>query len=197
MLQRVFHLIAPILLFSSISPAQQAMADDPAKLLNHLAGRWVMTGTLGGKQTTHDVDADSVLKGEYLRMHEVSREKDASGSPAYEAIVFLSWNTKLNQYTCMWLDNTAGGGLSPQGIALGPKAGDAVPLVFTISPQESLHTTFSYDERADSWRLTIDDVTDGKTDRFGDVRLTRAQKPTTRAGELPQARSAAPTTKDR
>jgi hypothetical protein len=82
----------------------------------------------------------------------------------------------LNDYTCMWLDNTAGGGLSPQGIALGPKAGDAVPLVFTISPHESLHTTFTYDAPTDSWRLTIDDVTDGEPERFGDVKLTRAGK---------------------
>ena len=44
-----------------------------------------------------------------------------------------------------------------------------MPLVFTLSQRESLHTTFAYDRSADTWRLTIDDITDEKSDRFGDV----------------------------
>ncbi|HUN95099.1 MAG TPA: hypothetical protein VMU69_02535, partial [Bradyrhizobium sp.] len=71
------------------------------------------------------------------------------------------------------LDNTAGGGLSPQGIARGRQSGDAIPLVFTVSQRESLHTTFAYNRSAGTWRLTIDDIIDGKSDRFGDVTLTR------------------------
>src|SRR5678816_3686677 len=42
-----------------------------------------------------------------------------------------------------------------------------------LSEHESLHTTFDYQPRSDTWRLTIDDVKDGKTDRFGDMKLTR------------------------
>jgi hypothetical protein len=37
------------------------------------------------KPTTHDVDVDWVLKREYFRIHEVSRDKDAGGGPTYEA----------------------------------------------------------------------------------------------------------------
>lgn len=167
---------APALLFALCCPAQNASADAPRQLLDHLAGRWVMSGTIDGKQTTHDVDADWVLKREYIRLHEVSREKDASGGPAYEAIVFLSWDAKKGEYSCLWMDNTAGGALSSEGIAHGKAAGGAIPLVFTIAGKESLHTTFLYDARADSWRLTIDDVTGGKSDRFADVRLTRIKE---------------------
>jgi hypothetical protein len=46
-------------------------------------------------------------------------------------------------------------------------------VVFTLSARESLHTTFTYDPLADNWRPTIDDVTDGKADRFGDMTLRR------------------------
>jgi hypothetical protein len=163
-------------LFTLCCSAQNGPAAAPAHLLDRLAGRWIMSGTLGGKQTTHDVEADWVLKREYIRFHEVSREKDASGGgPAYEAIVFLSWDTKKGEYSCLWMDNTAGGALSSEGIAHGKPAAGAIPLVFRIAGKEALHTTFSYDSRADSWHLTIDDVTDGKNDRFGDVRLTRSK----------------------
>ena len=66
---------------------QTPPANSPPELLDHFAGQWVLQGTIAGKQTTHNVQADWVLKREYLRLHEVSREKDAKGDPAYEAMV--------------------------------------------------------------------------------------------------------------
>ena len=150
-------------------PAEAAAA---TKLLDKLAGRWVLTGTLGGVPSTHDIEAEWVLKREYLRLHEVSRQKDAGGGPGYEAIVIIGWDPKKNDYACAWLDNTAGGGLSV--IARGPRSGDSIPLVFNLSAGHSLHTTLAYEASADTWRMTIDDVDGAKTDRFGDVRLTRA-----------------------
>ena len=49
--------------------------DAPTQLLNYLASRWVMSGTLGGKRRTHDVEAEWVLKREYIRFHEVSLDQ--------------------------------------------------------------------------------------------------------------------------
>ncbi|HXR98337.1 MAG TPA: hypothetical protein VN709_10900 [Terriglobales bacterium] len=153
--------------------ATDANANAAATLMNHLAGHWTMSGTLGGKKTIHDVVATWVLKHEYLQIHEVSRERGADGGPAYEANITLSWHASSGEFMCLWLDNTAGGGLSPDGIARGRLSGASIPLVFTLSPHESLHTTFAYTASTDSWRLTIDDVTGNKSERFGDVLLTR------------------------
>jgi hypothetical protein len=125
------------------------------------------------KQTTHDVQADWVLRREYMRIHEVSREKDAKGEPAYEAIVFISWDAKTQDYTCEWLDSTAGGGLSAQGLAHGKKSGDSIPLLFTLSPSQFIRTTFVYDRGADTWKWLIDNESNGKTDRFADVKLSK------------------------
>ena len=47
-------------------------------------------GLIAGQQTVHNVDVVGVLNGGYMRLHEVSREKNARGVPAYEAIVFIS-----------------------------------------------------------------------------------------------------------
>jgi hypothetical protein len=144
-------------------------------LLDHLSGDWVLKGTIGGKDTTHDIQASWVLNREYLRLHEVSREKNAGGAPAYEAIVFIGWDGKAHQYTCLWLDSTSGDGLSAQTIARATPSGNAIPFIFTISPTDSLHTTFSYDSRADTWQWLIDEEKDGKTDRFANVKLTHAK----------------------
>jgi hypothetical protein len=167
------RIATPALLFALCCPAQNRSMDAPTQLLNYLAGRWVMRGTVGGKRTTHDVEAEWVLKREYLRFHEVSREKDASGGPAYEAIVFLSREANKGEYSCLWMDNTEGGALSSDVVARGRPVAGAVPLVFTKAGKELMHTTFRYDAGADSWQLTIDDVTNGKSNRFGDLRLTR------------------------
>ncbi|HEY0703254.1 MAG TPA: hypothetical protein VGD60_10840 [Candidatus Acidoferrales bacterium] len=154
--------------------AQEPAATSALELLDHLAGRWVLQGTIGGKPTTHDVQAEWVLKREYLRLHEVSREKDAKGDPAYEAIVLISWDQKTQQYTCMWLDSTAGGGLSAEGLAHGKKSGDSIPFLFTIPPADYIHTTFAYDPGTDTWKWLIDVESNGKTDHFADVKLSRA-----------------------
>ncbi len=155
--------------------AQEPATSSPLELLDHLAGQWVLQGTIAGKQTTHDVQAEWVLKREYLRLHEVSREKDAKGDPAYEAIVFVSWDPKTQEYICLWLDSTAGGGLSAQGLAHGKKSGDSIPFVFTTSPSDSIHNTFVYDRDTHTWKWLIDNDANGKTQRFADVTLVRAR----------------------
>ena len=42
--------------------AQKPAMNSPLDLLDHLAGQWVLQGTIAGKQTTHDVQAEWVLK---------------------------------------------------------------------------------------------------------------------------------------
>jgi hypothetical protein len=168
-----------------VAAVQQSAADVANALMDHLAGRWTMNGTLGGKQTTHDADARWVLNREYVEFHEVSRERRADGTPSYEAILFLGWHPTTSEFMCLFLDNTIGGGLSPEGIARGKRSGNAISVAFAcrsgecppgLSEHESLHTTFDYQPSTDTWRLTIDDVKDGKTDRFGDMTLKRNNK---------------------
>src|SRR5438105_11336806 len=89
------HILAPrmrktvlwscALLLSAHRLAAQALPPD--SLFDRLVGRWVLHGTIARQQTTHDVTFAWMLGREYVRMHEVSRERAANGSPAYEAIV--------------------------------------------------------------------------------------------------------------
>ena len=151
---------------------QQDTANAPLRLLDHLAGKWAMTGTLGGKPTTHDVEAEWILNREYLHLHEVSRKKKANGAPVYEAIVFIGWDPKAQQFACLWLDSTEAWDFTAPGIMRGKPIGTSIPLVFTVSPSEAFHTTFIYQENNKTWRLLIEDVTNGKSNRFADVRLT-------------------------
>jgi hypothetical protein len=158
---------------SSNPQAGDLQPRDPLKLLDHLAGDWVLSGTIGGKQTTHDVDARWVLRHEYMELHETSREKQANGEPAYEAIILISWESKANQYACLWLDSTSGGALTSKTTCRATPSGESIPFIFALSPSESLHTTFTYRGATDTWQWIIDEESNGKTDRFADVTLSR------------------------
>src|SRR4051794_32355846 len=87
--------------------AQRQTSSAPEALLDMMTGEWVMTGTIARKPTTHDVKADWVLEREYIRIHEVSRDKDGSGGIGYEAWIYVVWDAKNSAYAVMWLDNTA------------------------------------------------------------------------------------------
>jgi hypothetical protein len=151
--------------------AQQPTPKDP--LLDRLTGSWILRGTIAGHETTHDIDSEWVLNHEYLRLHETSREKNAQGQPAYEAIVFIEWDESSNQYRCLWLDSTGGGGLSAP-IAQGKRGDDEIAFMFRDKEKDSdVHTTFAYSKVTDSWKWLIDNEDGGKLTPFARVKLTR------------------------
>src|SRR5512144_1943980 len=105
-------LMAAALAGTAASMAWAQTSAPPGELLERMAGTWVLQGTIAGKTTTHDVVASRVLNGQYVQLHEVSRERDAQGRPAYEALVYLTWEPSRGEYSCLWLDSTSNAGLS-------------------------------------------------------------------------------------
>ncbi len=170
-MRAVLGVCVAVCLSSSAALAQQPAAQ--GSLFAHLAGRWVLRGTIDNQQTTHDVDADLVLQGGYVRLHEVSREKDATGAPVYEAIVFISMDSATGEYRCLWLDNTGNGGLSAEGIGRGTARGDSIPFIFKTGGGDTFHTTFIYSASEDAWRWVMDAESGGRLQPFARVTLTR------------------------
>ena len=142
-------------------------------LEEQLVGHWVLEGTLGGKQTIHDVDAQWVLNREYVQIHEVSREKKEDGSPQYEAIVYVTWDQRRHEYSCLWLDSTAAADFRRLVLGYAKPEENKIPFILTYSAEETFHNTFTYDKTADSWEWLLEDHKGGKTVPFGRVRLTR------------------------
>jgi len=155
------------------APAAAQTADPQLELLDRMTGHWVLRGVIAKKQTTHDIDVAWVLNKEYVQIHEVSREKDAQGRPAYDAIIYIAWNPKLGEYSCLWLDNTATWDFKATGIGHAKPAADRIALRFQDPDGGIDRTTFAYDRKAGSWSWTIDSESKGKTTRFADVKLTR------------------------
>jgi hypothetical protein len=148
------------------------LAANKDPLLDHMTGHWVLTGAIDGQQTTHDVEAVWILQNTYVRLTEVSREKDASGKPQYEAEVLVGYDAAKQRYVCFWYDITAvaapdsGGGVAQ-------RQGNSLPFLFKIGGT-SFHTTFTWQPAADSWTWTMDGEDQGKPVPFARVTLKKA-----------------------
>ena len=149
--------------------AQQATFRDP--LVEHMQGAWVMEGTIAGKPTVHDVTGEWVLQHQYMRLHEVSRERKPDGQPAYEAMIFIAWDGPTNSYGLVWLDDF--GDVSRQSLANATRTGQALPFVFHNIDGGATRTTFTYLPAGDRWTWTIDEDDHGKTTSFARVTLHR------------------------
>jgi hypothetical protein len=161
-------LVGPVL-------ADQAPVPYRNALLDRLVGHWVLRGTIAGQTTTHDVAAEWVLGHQYVRVHEVSREKDGHGQPQYEALVFLGVDpADSTGVACLWLDNTGASGLDAGSIGHAPAGADALAFRFATPDGGVFHTTFAYRAASDTWAWRMDAETEGALQSFARVTLMRA-----------------------
>lgn len=167
--------VAALVVLASLSP-RPALAQQPTlndQLLDRMVGRWTLTGTIANQQTTHDVTGEWVLGHQYVRLHEVSHEKDAKGQPLYEADVYVGWDADVKQYACVWLD--VYGGIAPGSLAQVAPSGDSIAFVFRHDATTAFHNTMSYDRAADRWSWRMDNDSAGTLSPFARVTLTRAK----------------------
>jgi hypothetical protein len=169
-MRRALVLSIALILCAHPLAAQTLSADS---LFDRLVGRWVLSGTIAHRQTTHDVTFDWMLGREYVQMHEISRERAPSGAPAYEAVVLFGRDPRTGEYGCLWMDNTAPSAFDPSGVGRGRVAGDSIPFFFRYSATDAFHTTFVYDRTADRWQWHMDNDSAGVRKPFARVTLTR------------------------
>ncbi len=168
---RTLRLLALVALL--VPTASFAQSLHPDSLFPRLAGRWVLRGTIARQQTVHDVTFDWLLGRTYLQMHEVSRERESSGAPSYEAVVLFGRDPKTGAYACVWMDNTASAAFPTEGTGRGVVAGDSISFLFPYSATTSFHTTFVYERANDSWQWHMDNDSLGVRRPFARVMLSR------------------------
>jgi hypothetical protein len=149
--------------------AQQPPLHDA--LLDNLAGHWVITGTIAGAAATHDLDAEWVLDHHYLRLHEVSRERDRDGRPRYEAYVHIGWNPATATYGCIWLDTF--GGLTTESVGIAPRAADRLAFAFARDGQVTLRNVMTWHADSRTWDWMIVNVDGARSSTFATLVLRR------------------------
>ena len=157
-------------------PAASEDAEIPSRqaLMERMVGDWVMTGTIGGDPVTHDVRAGWILGRRYVRLHELARERDENGDPAYEAWIDVAWDPEAAEYVVMWLDNTETTNFEEEGVGHGTPDGDRIPFVWRFADGSGIRNTWAYDRASDAWTWTIENVGgSGQSAPFADLRLRR------------------------
>jgi hypothetical protein len=142
-------------------------------LLDLLVGKWVLRGTIDGKETTHDFDAEWVLNREYVRIHEVSRDLGSNGAPSYEAIVFIRWNPKSSEYACLFLDSTGAADFPRMPIGRAKPSGQAIPFLFKLAGGHIFHSTLICKDATGTWQWVMDEEEGGRLQPFARVTLTK------------------------
>ena len=153
--------------------AQQAPFNDA--LVDHLAGKWVLTGQMDKGRVTHDITAQWVLAHQYLEITEVSREKNRDGSPVYQAKVFIGWDAGKKIYDVVWLDDY--GSISTQSLGYAKPDGKSIAFVFQNRDDTgSFHTVFTWHPESGTWAMDMDNVAaTGETKPFARTILKRAK----------------------
>lgn len=165
------RLLTFAILVVSFAAAQRPPVN--SSILDHLTGEWVLEGTIAGRPATHDIASEWVANHQYLRLHEVSREKSADGKPKYDAFIHIGWSEQKKGYTIIWLDNFWG--IDPESIGTAaPKENELLFLWKDEKGAVDFSNDFLYDPKSDSWRWTMDNVVNGTKKPFGTVMLTRA-----------------------
>lgn len=143
-------------------------------LIERMTGSWVMQGKIRNAEVTNDVYVDRILNRQYLRIHQIAREKNAAGEPRYEAWIHIAWDKKNEEYVVMWLDNTGVTNFSADGVGHGKPDGDRIPFIWKLADGSGIHNTFAYARESDTWSWEIDNLDKlGKSSPFARVTLTR------------------------
>jgi hypothetical protein len=162
-------LLLLILCFANVAFAQQPPVNSP--LLDHLAGKWLLQGTIAGQNITHDVNAEWVLDHHYLAIQEVSREKNSKGEPQYQATIYIAWNEPTKEYACVWLD--VYGGLATESIGVASPNENDLLFVFKNEKSEvTFKNDFVYDPKSKTWEWRMDNIANGIAKPFARVKLT-------------------------
>ncbi|MFN0111702.1 MAG: hypothetical protein ACKVZH_22830 [Blastocatellia bacterium] len=166
--------LASVSSFPSLAFAQDSRKPTPEALMEKMTGKWVMRGTIDNEKVTHDVYVDRILNRQYVRIHEVSREKTAAGEPSYEAWIHIAWDNANKEFVVMWLDNTGVTNFSPDGVGHGKPDGDRIPFIWKLADGSGIHNTFAFERASDTWSWEIDNLDkSGKSSPFARVTLKR------------------------
>jgi hypothetical protein len=158
--RRLFLLVGLFLVALPGRAQQPSLHDD---LLDDLAGHWVITGTIAGAATTHDLDAEWVLDRHYLRLHEISRERDRAGRSRYEAYVHIGWNPATATYGCAWLDT----------FGTAPRAAGRLAFAFARDGQVTLRNVMTWHADSRTWDWVIVNVDGARSSTFATLVLRR------------------------
>jgi hypothetical protein len=170
LIPRMFKLATILLemfLASGFAAAQPAAWHDG--LADKLEGNWKVEGTAMGKPAHYIVEADWLLNGQFLRLHEETARDAPVDEKRYDALWFLGYDPISKRYVLHLMDIY--GMRSSQTLGYGTRSGNEIRFVFNC-PDGPFHATWIIGEGSVRWRMEQKGK-DGKWNSIADLKLTR------------------------
>lgn len=137
------------------------------ELLDRLAGKWQLTGNIGGSNVENNFSATWVLNHQFMELI----FEDVASPPSYVAHVYIGYDCVSERYVAHWLDFF--GGRISETLGYGSASGQTINLRFEY-PDGPFINQLIYDPKNDSWQLHMTSKnSDGTWKLFGDEYLKR------------------------
>jgi hypothetical protein len=144
-------------------------AADPNALLDRLAGKWDMIGTVMKDPVRYRAEGKRVLNGGFLELHMI----DVASPPQYEASVFIGYDAKAKDFIAHWLDGFGASGARVVGT--GTQDGDRIVIQYPYA-EGAFRNTFTWSPATRGWTLLIESQgKDGKWSPFASYTMTRTR----------------------
>ena len=180
MMKRILCAVT-VLLSSFLLPLCTAQEQPPAldgpkvilqdPLLDKMAGKWKVGGTIRGRSVGQSVEAQWVLNHQFLQVHEKGVPDSRSAGPAYEAMVMIGYDHASERYVAHWTDIY--GGRFSETLGYGVRSGDQIEFVFEY-PDGPFRTAFRWLPEKTQWQwLMKTKDSRGQWVEFANLVLTR------------------------
>ena len=142
-------------------------------LLDHLVGKWNITGMVHGEPSTQHLDAEWVLNHQFLRVRQKSVEHVGHTNVRYEGVYFIGYDNAGKRYVTHLLN--VFGGHDSEVLGYGQRSGNEIKFVFADT-EGSISTRFIWQPDSKTWHiLNAAENAGDDTKPFLDLKAKRAK----------------------
>lgn len=147
---------------NSLGPLE--LQDD---LLDHLVGKWDMTGSVHGRPTKQTFEAEWVLHHQFVRIYEKSEENIAGTTTPFEALNFIGYDKKNRRYVFQSMSVWGGG--APDALVYGQRTGNEINFEVFVEGKLEGNVRFIWQPESRTWHYV--------TGRTNNVAVELTSKP--------------------
>ena len=168
MLRHLFTVLVFILLLVSKGMAQSLEQNYWAK---SLCGKWLGKGVVMGDSVVYSASIQFELANKFL----VISLRDTAFKPAYNAAIYIGYDSTQNTFICHWLDDSGAKNSTVLGYG---KLENSGLMTFQFDyPNSPMQTSISLIENVDAWFFNSILLTArGTPQTFGEVHFIRCKE---------------------
>jgi hypothetical protein len=142
-------------------------------LLDHLTGKWNVSGIVHGNRSRQTIEAKWVLHHQFLRIEQRSIGNVANTEVPYEGVFYIGYDDAKKLYIAHLMN--VFGGQESEVLGHGKRTGDEITFEFA-EPEDTVVQRFRWVSESKTWQIVSWlKAPGGAGDPFLDLKATRAK----------------------